>query len=66
MTDEILTVDRYSRDDDGSWVVFCPHCKRPLGLEPGPVRGEQFQDRACGGWLEVAHDAKRVHNIHEA
>jgi hypothetical protein len=24
------------------------------------VRGEQFQDPVCGGWLEVSHDAKRV------
>jgi hypothetical protein len=57
-TDEILTVSRVAKDSDGSWIVKCPHCKRVIGLEDGPIRGEQFQHRACGGWLEVSHDAK--------
>lgn len=65
VTDEILDVDTFSKDDDGSWVVFCPHCKRAMGLEPGPIRGEQYKDPVCGGWLGVTFDAKRVANIHD-
>lgn len=59
-TDEILPVSEYMRDDDGTVCVQCPHCMRILGLQSGPFLGEQFQDKECGGWLEVADDAKRV------
>ncbi len=74
VTDEILDVDTFSKDDDGCWAVFCPHCKRVMELEPGPVRGEQYKDPVCGeqyknpvcgGWLEVTFDAKCVANIHD-
>jgi hypothetical protein len=64
MLDEILPVGMFS-DDGDSWVVFCPHCGRVMGLEKGPVRGEQYQDGVCGGWLEVTHDAKRVTDLRE-
>lgn len=59
---EILPVTKFS-DDRDSWVVVCPHCKRVLGLEKGPIRGEQYRDRVCGGWLEVSFDAKKVARV---
>lgn len=61
MTDEILEVERYAKCDDGEWLVICPHCGRPLGLESGPILGEQFQDLLCKGWLQVSYDAQRVY-----
>lgn len=62
-TDEIKTVSRVAKDNDGTWIVKCPHCKQVVGLPDGPIRGEQFQHRknrhtGCDGWLEVSHDAK--------
>lgn len=62
-TDEILTVHRFCRDTDGARCVRCPHCGWVIGLERGPIRGEQFQHVArpdCQGWLEVSHDARLV------
>lgn len=56
-TDEILIVEGYAVDG-GEALARCPHCKRVIGLEL-PVLGEQFQDKVCGGWLEVSHAAKR-------
>jgi len=60
MNDEILDVMQFAKCGDGDWLVICPHCGGPLGLEPGPVRGEQYQDKVCGGWLQVSFDAVRV------
>ncbi|MDO8415263.1 MAG: hypothetical protein Q7S87_03510 [Agitococcus sp.] len=56
-TDEILIVNEYAMDG-GEALARCPHCKRVLGMEL-PVLGEQFQDKVCGGWLEVSHNARR-------
>lgn len=56
-TDEILSVNEYAIDS-GEALAKCPHCKRVIGLEL-PVLGEQYQDKVCGGWLEVSHEAKR-------
>lgn len=64
MTDEILTVHQFAKDTDGELVVRCPHCSRIMGVE-GPVRGEQYQDRLCGGWLEVSFDARRISDTEE-
>lgn len=74
-TDEIITVRAVSRDG-GDWVVRCPHCKAVIGVEGDTledIRGEQYQHKrreypgpngprfnGCGGWLEVAHNARRV------
>lgn len=60
--------------DGGDWCVVCPHCKAVIGIEGDTledIRGEQFQHSrreihgtgryiGCGGWLEVAHDARRT------
>lgn len=72
-TDEIRTVTKFVRDDDGTKCVECPHCKQVIGLQSGPIRGEMFQHRrreyqgahgvratGCDGWFEVSHDAKAV------
>lgn len=59
---EILTVHKVTKDG-GDYTVMCPHCKSLIGLEGddlSEIRGEQFQHRACGGWLEVSHDARFV------
>lgn len=48
MTDEILMVRRVSRDNDGSYIVACPHCQEVIGLEGedlDELRGEQYQHR---------------------
>jgi len=61
-TDEILTVTRFSWDCD-SYVVRCPHCNAVIGIEgrvPDHILGEQYQHRACGGWLEVGFNAREV------
>ena len=57
--DLILDVTRMAKDG-GEWHVRCPHCNRMLGLAEGPVRGEQFFDKVCGGWLQVTFDAKAI------
>ncbi|CAE6821623.1 hypothetical protein R70006_06228 [Paraburkholderia domus] len=68
VTDEILTVHRFSRDG-ADFVVRCPHCKDVIGIE-GPVRGSQYQHRyvgrpgaGCRGWLDVSYDAKLVEEV---
>lgn len=61
-TDEIKTVRRVGKDG-GDYVVTCPHCRRIMGIEGddlSEIRGEQYQDKVCGGWLEVSQDAHFV------
>jgi hypothetical protein len=61
-SDEIRIVGRVSKDSEG-YLVKCPHCERILGLAESrlsDIRGEQYQDRVCKGWLEVSYDAKFV------
>lgn len=68
MSDEIKTVHRYCREDDGEVCVLCPHCGWIIGLERGPFKGEQYlhkSNRKCGGWLEVSHDARYVKTAEE-
>lgn len=67
-TDEIITVERYCREDDGEVCVRCPHCGWVIGLQRGPFLGEQYQHAAnpnCGGWLEVSSEARRVQTSDE-
>lgn len=62
---EILTVHKVTKDG-GDYTVRCPHCKALIGLEGddlSEVRGEQFQHRACAGWLEVSQDARFVKSL---
>ncbi|QGZ42680.1 hypothetical protein [Pseudoduganella flava] len=62
-TDEILVVECFARED-GDWIARCPHCLRVVGMNgEEPVRGEQFQDRVCGGWFEVSSDASRLKRL---
>lgn len=62
-TDEILIADYFARDG-GDYITRCPHCKRVISMDGDePVRGEMFQDRFCGGWLEVSSDAKRLREL---
>jgi hypothetical protein len=59
-TDEILIVHRFAREG-GDWIARCPHCLRIVCMDgEEAVRGEQFQDRVCGGWFEVSSDALRL------
>lgn len=60
--DTIKPVARVSKDG-GDYVAKCPHCRKVIGLEGddlSQLRGEQFQHKACGGWLEVVHSARFV------
>ena len=60
--DEIKPVSRVTKDG-GDYTVKCPHCLRLIGLEGddlSQIRGEQFQHKHCGGWLEVTHEARFV------
>lgn len=62
---EILTVNTVSKDC-GDYVVKCPHCHTILGVEGddlSEVRGEQYKHRACGGWLQVSHNARFIRNL---
>ena len=64
-TDEIMIVKRVSKDG-GDYVVICPHCKRIIGVEGddmSQIVGEQYKHSACGGWLEVSHDARFVESL---
>ena len=61
-TDEILPVYRVTKDG-GDYTVKCPHCRRLIGLDGddlSQIRGEQFQHKHCGGWLEVVSSARFV------
>lgn len=63
MSDEIKTVHRYCREDDGEVCVLCPHCGWVIGLERGEFKGEQYRhtnNPKCGGWLQVSYMPKRV------
>ena len=58
-TDEILIVSCVTKDG-GSYAVKCPHCIEIIGIEGddlSEIRGEQFQHRTCGGWLQVRDTA---------
>lgn len=60
MSNAILSVIRVSKEA-GDYIVKCPHCKSIIGIEGNDlseIRGEQYNHRACGGWLEVSHDAR--------
>lgn len=63
-TNEILDVKEYALDGD-EFIVICPHCGRPLGLERGPIKGEQFTDKVCGGAFDVTYDARRVKSVYK-
>lgn len=64
-TDEILIVQHFARED-GDWIARCPHCLRVVVMNgEEPIRGETFQDRVCGGWLEVSSDALRLKALPE-
>lgn len=63
----ILDVHLVTRDG-GSYCVRCPHCKQILGIDGddlSEIRGEQYQHRACGGWLEVSSGARYVKELPE-
>ena len=60
-TNEILTVEIYSREEDGTVLVECPHCHWIIGLNRRGFKGEQYVHNAnqnCGGMFEVSYDAK--------
>lgn len=64
-TDEIKIVKRVSRDGC-EYIVTCPHCSSIIGVEGddlSEIQGEQYQHRRCGGWLEVARDARYVKTL---
>lgn len=68
MTDEILTVNRVSKDG-GEYIVKCPHCDRIIGIEGddlSEIRGEQYHHRKCDGWLQVGFNAKKVSAVEVA
>lgn len=58
-SDEIKTVTRMGWDR----LCKCPHCQAVIQLDAGPVRGEQFQHRACGGWFDVSQDVRVVDTL---
>ncbi len=63
--DEIKRVTQVTRDG-GSYCVRCPHCQRLIGVEGedlDEVRGEQFRDPICRGWLEVSQTAAFVREL---
>lgn len=60
MSDEMITVKTLYREDE-NYLVRCPHCKiflNLLGDSPEDIRGEQYFDEGCAGWVEVAHNAR--------
>lgn len=68
-SDEILLVRQFSRDTDRSFTARCPHCHQVIGLEGDDldeIRGEQYQHKRCGGWLEVSDTAAFVRELPEA
>ena len=53
--------------DGGDYIVRCPHCSQVIGLagdDLSEIRGEQFQHKQCGGWLEVSRNARFVRELH--
>lgn len=68
-SDEILLVRQVSRDTDRSYIVRCPHCSKVIDLEGDDIdeiRGEQYQHKRCGGWLEISDTAAFVRELPEA
>lgn len=68
-SDEILFVRQVGRDTDRSYIVRCPHCSQVIGIEGDDldeIRGELYQHKRCGGWLEVSNAAAFVHELPEA
>lgn len=68
-SDETLLVSQVGRDTDRSYTARCPHCHEVIGLEGDDIdeiRGEQYQHKRCGGWLEVCNAAAFVHELPEA
>lgn len=68
-SDEILLARQVSRDTDREYILRCPHCHQVIGIEGDDldeIRGEQHQHKRCGGWLEVANNAKFVRELPEA
>lgn len=64
-TDEIKPVHRVSKDG-GDYVVHCPHCGQIIGIagaDLSEIRGEQYQHRRCGGWLQVVYNARFVREL---
>jgi hypothetical protein len=62
---EIKTVRRVTKDG-GDYCVKCPHCKQLIGIagdDMSEIRGEQYQHRLCGGWLEVSTNAVFVKEL---
>ncbi|SEJ45863.1 hypothetical protein SAMN05216201_10948 [Pseudomonas linyingensis] len=62
-SDEILLARQVSRDTDRSYIVRCPHCSQVIGVEGDDldeIRGEQYQHKGCGGWLEISDTAAYV------
>lgn len=62
---EIKNVVRVSREC-GEYIVKCPHCGRIIGIEGedmSEIRGEQYQHRACGGWMQIDRDARFVREL---
>lgn len=73
--DEILTV-RVVTKDGGDYICRCPHCGQIIttdATELDEVRGQQYKHEirtihgitGCGGWLEIADDARRVRELPE-
>lgn len=64
-SDEVKVVRRVSKDG-GDYVVRCPHCRAVIGVEGedlSEIQGEQYQHRACGGWLMVDYGAHFVREL---
>lgn len=64
-SNEIKTVRRVAKNF-GNYAVRCPHCGQVIGIEGADlseIRGEQYQHRACGGWLQVSDDARFVRDL---
>lgn len=66
VTDEIKPTRRFSRED-GDSIIRCQHCNRVMAVqdndEDGTPRGEDYQDRVCGGWTGVSFDAHFVKTL---
>ncbi|MCX7208157.1 MAG: hypothetical protein NT086_19675 [Proteobacteria bacterium] len=64
-TDEIIDINLVSKDG-GDYCVRCPHCKQIIGIEGddlSEIRGEQYQHRKCGGWMQIGWNARFVKEL---
>jgi hypothetical protein len=65
---EIRPVQELFDDKQSNEFLFkCPHCNRIRGINKEAslrdLKGEQYQDNLCDGWMEISPEAVLIHDV---